>query len=280
MTRVLIDGRIAGHDGIGRYTTCLVRALRAQAGPGVTIDVLPPTGTPRYSRAEGTELLEAARACQADIVHLLDYRVPLEPATVPLVVTIHLPVLHVPTEDRKPVDGRYLLYVGQARAHKGMGILVDAYQRSHAAQARIRLVCVDRDFADKAPMSASIRNVLGNAAVMFGSVGDSTLCALYRHAEFLVHLAEHEGFGFTPLEALAAGTRVLTSDIPVLRETLADHALFTDPTDVAAIAKAINRLIATPDKPTSRRRRMSWAGRYRWSRHADDVLAIYREIAS
>ena len=89
MTRVLIDGRIAGHDGIGRYTTCLVQALRTQAGADVTINVLHPTGTPRYSRAKGTELLEAARACRADIVHLLNYRVPLKTATVPLMVTIH-----------------------------------------------------------------------------------------------------------------------------------------------------------------------------------------------
>jgi hypothetical protein len=51
VTWVLIDGRIDGHDGIGRYTTCRIRALRAQAGRAVTINVLPPTGTPRYSRA-------------------------------------------------------------------------------------------------------------------------------------------------------------------------------------------------------------------------------------
>jgi hypothetical protein len=89
VTQVLIDGRIGGHDGVGCYTSCLIRALRTQAGPAVTINVLPPTGTPRYSRAESTELLDAARACRAEVIHLLDYRVPLEPAAVPLVVTIH-----------------------------------------------------------------------------------------------------------------------------------------------------------------------------------------------
>ena len=88
MTRVLVDGRIDGQDGIGRYTACLIRALRAQAGSAVAINVLSPTGTPRYSRAEGTELLDTARACQAEVVHLLDYRIPLEPTAIPLVVTM------------------------------------------------------------------------------------------------------------------------------------------------------------------------------------------------
>jgi hypothetical protein len=77
--RVLVDGRIDGQDGIGRYTACLIRALRAQTGSAAAINVLSPTGTPRYSRAEGTELLDAARACQAEVIHVLDYRIPLEP---------------------------------------------------------------------------------------------------------------------------------------------------------------------------------------------------------
>ncbi len=383
MTRVLIDGRIDGHDGIGRYTTCLIRALRSQAGPTVTITVLPPTGTPRYSRAEGTELREAARACGANLIHVLDYRVPLEPTTIPLVVTIHdilrlarpefcypddqfaerfgttglanlstvtfalrrltdppqgarpapeglheefyarmlavacarasavvapthavarqlaaavghdrsvrvsawgidhLPAHRAPTADRVPVavDGRYLLYVGQARTHKGLDTLLDAYQGSRAPEVGVRLVCAGRDFADGTHIARSIRDRLGGAVMTLGSVSDTTLRALYADADSLVHLAEHEGFGFTPLEALAAGTRVLASDIPVLRETLADHALFADPADTAAVAKAINHVIATPDEPSCRHRRARWARRYRWSRHADDILALYREAA-
>ncbi len=380
MTRVLIDGRIDGHDGIGRYTTCLIRALRDQAGRAVTIHVLPPTGTPRYSRAEGTELLDAARVRRAKIIHLLDYRIPLEPTTIPQVVTIHdilrlarpqscysneqfaarfgsaglaelamttsalrglagsshgsgpapgslhgefyarmlalacaraaavitpthtvarqltaaighdrlvrvsawgidhLPAPGVPDADQAPVGDRYLLYVGQARAHKGLDILLDAYQRSQAPDAGVRLVCAGRDFADGTHATASIKYRLGDAAVALGSVSDDTLRALYAQAEALVHLAEHEGFGFTTLEALAVGARVLASDIPALRETLADHALFADPNDAAAVAKAINHLVTTPDEPTSRRHRMSWARRYQWSRHANDVLAVYGEV--
>lgn len=381
MTRVLIDGRIDGHDGIGRYTQCLTQVLQSQARPGVHIKVLSPTGTRRYSCGEGTELLHAARVYGAELIHVLDYRVPLEPATVPLVVTIHdilrlvrpqfcysdeefaarfgtaglaelvamtavlrgladpppgatraprssheefyarmlalacarasgvvtptrtvaqqlaaaighdrgvrvsawgtdhLRAVRSPAAGTAPVAGRYLLYVGQARPHKGLETLLDAYQRSQAPAAGVRLVCVGRDFLDGMHGAEYIRVRLGRAAVAMGSVSDITLRALYTHAEALVHLAEHEGFGLTPLEALAAGTRVVASDISVLRETLADHALFADPAKPDAVAQAISDVIATPDERAARIRRRRWARRYRWSRHAEDVLALYIEAA-
>jgi glycosyltransferase involved in cell wall biosynthesis len=93
MTTVLVDGRIDAVDGIGRYTRCTVAALRACASPDLRIEVLRPTGTPRYGPAEGEELLRAAERVRADIVHSFDYRIPwLIPDRAPrwsLVVTVH-----------------------------------------------------------------------------------------------------------------------------------------------------------------------------------------------
>lgn len=378
MIRVLVDGRIDGDDGIGRYTRCLTGALHAGTGSTVDLTVLGPTGTPRYSHAEGTELLETAQGCGAEVIHTLDYRVPLEPSAVPLVVTVHdvlrlvrpefcytddqfaarfgidalaklttvtmalrsltpLPAgadrapgsLHqefyarmvaltcaraarvlVPTQTvagqlaaalghappvrispygvDHPTSGTadtavfdrirspYLLYVGQARPHKGLDVLLEAYGCSQARRNGVRLVCAGRDFAAETAAAVQIESQSGGVAV--GVVNDATLAALYRHAEALVHLAGHEGFGFTPLEALAAGTRVLASDIPVLRETLGEHAVFTDPTDARAVATAIDHLVATPDEHTARQRRRRWASRYRWDGHASDVAKLYGDI--
>lgn len=399
MIRVLVDGRIAGDDGIGRYTRCLTGALHSQArrsqamgsgaGHDLRIEVLPPTGTRRYSRAEGTELLRAAHASDAQLVHVLDYRVPIEEAGVPMMVTIHdvlrlvsprfcytdaefatrfgsdglaelaattaalheiaelpsgvmrrprslhedfyarmlalacaraagivtptravaaqlraavghgsgvrvspwgtdhlwacepptgqPPTGQPPTGGAARVAGRYLLYVGQSRAHKGLDTLLAAYERSAASAAGVRLVCVGADFADGAKGAALVSARLNQAVVTLGRVSDTSLRALYAHADALVHVAEHEGFGFTPLEALAAGTRVVASDIPVLREILADHAAFADHTDPDSVATAINAVISAPDEPVARNRRVRWARRYRWSEHADDVLALYAD---
>lgn len=384
MIRVLVDGRIDGADGIGRYTRCLTAALRGHPGRAVHVEVLPPTGTPRYGRGEGAELSRAARACGADVIHVLDYRVPLEDPEVPLVATIHdtlrlthpehcygddefadlfgvdgLAELHaatralrglggypagaarqprrlheefyarmlglacaraarvvVPTRtvarqleagvgrrsgvrvspwgvDHLDIDraglgpsparplataGRYLLYVGQARSHKGLPALLDGYRRSRAPRAGVRLVCAGRDFTAGAHGARLLADRLGEAAVAIGAVSDAVLATLYTHAEGLIHLAEYEGFGFTPLEAMAAGTRVIVSDIPVLRENLGAHAVFVDPADPEAVTQAIDNLIAAPDGPTAKRRRARWTRRYRWHHHARDVLTLYTEV--
>ncbi len=87
--RVLLDGRVDGADGIGRYTRSIVSALTG-LGPEIDIQVLGPTGTCRYSRAEGVELMTYARHCRADLIHVLDYRIPTVPIVgIPMVVTVH-----------------------------------------------------------------------------------------------------------------------------------------------------------------------------------------------
>lgn len=380
MIRVLLDGRLRGHDGIGRYTACLSAALRAHAGRQVGIHILEPTGTPRYSLAEGAEVLRAADAFGADVVHMLDYRIPFDPACIPVIATVHdvlrldprhcyddeqftarfgaagyarlraavdtlrqhggtgviaghlsahaefyMRMLawtgsrcrgivtptravaeqlaaHValngvittspwgidhPDVERTaawsaadvPVRGRYLVFVGQARAHKSLDVLLAAYRYSNASRNGVSLVCVGRDFAPGAPGQLLVHEMLGKQAVAVGVLPDRVLRGVYTAAEALVHLATHEGFGFTPLEAMAAGTRVIASDIPVLRETLGAHATFVEPASPRDAAHAIDRVLAEADDSRARSARIRWAGRYRWRRHADEVLNLYRECA-
>jgi glycosyltransferase involved in cell wall biosynthesis len=379
--RILLDGRLRGHDGIGRYTACLSAVLRAHPDPHVRIHVLEPTGTPRYSLAEGAEVLRAADAFGADVVHMFDYRIPIDPARIPVIATVHdvlrldpqhcydderftarfgaagyahlqaavdtlrqnsgtddaigghlsahaefytrmlawtgsrcrgivTPTRAVaeqlaarvalngvlttsswgidhPDVDRAaatppaavPVRGRYLVFVGQVRAHKNLDVLLAAYRSSNALREGVRLVCVGRDFAPGAPGQLLLHEVLGKHAVAVGVLPDPALQGVYAAAEALVHLAAHEGFGFTPLEAMAAGTRVIASDIPVLRETLGAYATFVEPTSPRDAARAIDRVLAEPDSSRARSARIRWAGRYRWRRHADEVLDLYRECA-
>lgn len=376
--RVVLDGQVTGADGISRCTRHLAAALqRLGAEQGLELHVEPPTGVPRYSLAEGSHLLEAARRHRADLLHLLDYRVPISTAPLPLVVTVHdllrlrhpehcysddaflarfgsdgmsrlreatsalrrrtswppgatrspvswheefygrmtahaaatatavltptrtvaahlpeavghsVPATAVPwgTDHlsgvgRKPsprVDGLrvggYVLYVGQARSHKGLPILMEAFRRSAAQRQGLKLVLAGRDFA---PGSSAIDG-LDEHAVPVGEVDDLSLARLYAGAAAVAHLAEHEGFGFPPLEALSFGARVLAADIPVLRETLGCHAHFTDPGDPAAAATALDHLLDSDDSLDTRRVRAMWASRFRWDTCARQVVDCYRK---
>jgi glycosyltransferase involved in cell wall biosynthesis len=141
----------------------------------------------------------------------------------------------------------------------------------------VSLVCVGRDFVPGTDACQQLSKTAGHAGIALGPVPDSMLRSLYARAEALVHLAAHEGFGFTPLEAMAAGTRVIASDIPVLRETLGAHAYFADPRRPHDVAEAINRVLTEPDSPRTRTERMRWANKYTWQEHATHVVHLYQE---
>jgi glycosyltransferase involved in cell wall biosynthesis len=382
MIRVLVDSRVTGHDGIGRYTTCLTAALGGMSGPDLDVAILNATGTPRYSREEGTELAQAARKAGADLIHVLDYRIPAEPLSVPIVAMVHdvlrLDQRHCYADDqfaarfghpglsrlreavqalrRLPRPGapaaiaydslhaefyarmlywtcqracrvvtptrtvaqqlisytglgaapiaiplgidhssldpgtgrlgsagmtappsRYLLYVGQARPHKGLADLLAAYRHSRASHDGVPLVCVGRDFIPGTDAHQQLSAIAGRAGIALGPVADSRLRSLYARAEALVHLAAHEGFGFTPLEAMAAGTRVIASDIPVLRETLGTHAYFADPRSPHDVAMAINQVLTEPDDLLAQAERIRWAKGYTWQQHITRVTRVYRD---
>lgn len=375
--RVLLDGRVDGADGIGRYTRSIVSALTG-LGPEIDIQVLGPTGTCRYSRAEGVELMTYARHCRADLIHVLDYRIPTVPIVgIPMVVTVHdvlrliqpnfcysdqdfevrfgaeglsdlkaitgdlrdltrfpgrrtpastheeflgrmltlavdqahaviaptaavahplcgmIPaaqpkvwvspwgINHLPTATDVPlvaVPQPYLLYVGQARAHKGIPVLLEAVARSTAYRDGVHLVLAGRDFTPHGSAVGLARQILDERRVHpMGEVSDSVLAALYTHATALLHLAAHEGFGFPPLEALARGCPVVASDIPVLRETLGRSAAFADPHDPVDVANRLHDLLAT-DSSAARADRSRWANHFRWQRHAADLLTCYRSV--
>jgi glycosyltransferase involved in cell wall biosynthesis len=74
--------------------------------------------------------------------------------------------------------------------------------------------------------------------IITGSVPDDHLAAIYSGAHALVFPSDDEGFGLPPVEALACGTPVAVSDVPVLREVLGDRATFVNAGDVAGLVAA------------------------------------------
>jgi glycosyltransferase involved in cell wall biosynthesis len=183
----------------------------------------------------------------------------------------------VPSEREAATSG-YLLYVGQTGRHKNLATLLDAYLASQAAAREIPLKCVGRDFRPNLPAHNLVIQRLGRHGHPLGDPTDDQLAGLYAHAAAVIHLADDEGFGFPPLEALATGTRVIVSDIPVLHETLNGYAAFVDHTRPESAAHAIDEMLATPDTLNQRSARIQWSRQYTWHRHARDILDTYRSM--
>jgi glycosyltransferase involved in cell wall biosynthesis len=134
----------------------------------------------------------------------------------------------------RPLAPGYVLAVGALEPRKRPDLLVEAHARARAGGLRAGLV-----FAGE----GSLRERLaGSGATMLGYVPDEQLEVLYRDALAVTCVSREEGFAFTPLEALAAGTPAVVSDLPVFAETLGAGALRVPPGDPDALAAALLRL--------------------------------------
>ena len=109
-----------------------------------------------------------------------------------------------------------------------------------------------------------------------GYVPDADLAALYSLADVFVFPSWLEGFGLPPLEALACGTPVVSSNRPAMPEVLGDAVLYADPRDPTAWADAVERLPGdTALRQTLVGCGLERAGRYSWRRAAVETLAVY-----
>jgi glycosyltransferase involved in cell wall biosynthesis len=173
-----------------------------------------------------------------------------------------------PTADpgSPPEDPRYFLYVGDAEPRKALGVLLEAYARYRTrAGAPLELVL------------AGGARAAGGAGVRVVPAPDTvSLHRLYREAAALVHPARHEGFGMTPLEAMALGTPVLAARSPAVAEVCAAAARYVEPGDAEALCEA---MLALADEPAERARLRALglrrAGAFSWARCAQAHLAAY-----
>ena len=106
-----------------------------------------------------------------------------------------------------------------------------------------------------------------------GWLSDAELQALVAGAAVLAFPSLYEGYGLPPLEALACGTPVVCSDLPVLREVLGAHAVFSPALDVEAFADALDRTLAAPGDPAPGR---AHAAVRTWASYASETMAAYR----
>jgi glycosyltransferase involved in cell wall biosynthesis len=121
---------------------------------------------------------------------------------------------------------------------------------------------------------------LGESIIFLGRVPDEDLPALYKLADVFAYPSLYEGFGIPPLEAMACGTPVVTSNSSSLPEAVGDAGLMARPTDVDAIAEAIAQVLtnATLREDLSRRG-IERARLFTWEASAEKVLSIYRRLA-
>lgn len=168
---------------------------------------------------------------------------------------------------------RYLLFVGTQEPRKNLPVLLDAYRALLADHAVVPPLVLVGPPGWGPALDAS--GVPEGAVVMPGYLDNDDLRRVVAGAIALVVPSRYEGFGLPPLEALACGTAVVASDLPVLREVLDDHADYVPAGDVDALAAMLAKVVATNGGPAARIARQEHAAQFSWQRCAQETLAAY-----
>jgi glycosyltransferase involved in cell wall biosynthesis len=176
----------------------------------------------------------------------------------------------------------YLLAVGSLQPRKNLVRLLCAYAQLREQQPdfQLQLVIVGRQLWLYQEILREIRqqNFVADVIVT-GYASDADLPALYRSAVALLYPSLFEGFGLPPLEAMACGTPVITSNSSSLPEVVGDAALLVNPYDESELAQAMWRI--TND--AALRSQLSQAGlqqakRFTWAAAAEKTWAVYQAI--
>ena len=103
---------------------------------------------------------------------------------------------------------------------------------------------------------------------------------LYARATVFAFLSEYEGFGLTPLEALAAGVPPVVLDTAVAREVYQDAAVFVQPGDVSGVSEALRQLLTNPWAAAPIvARAPALLRQYSWDTAADRTLSELESVA-
>jgi glycosyltransferase involved in cell wall biosynthesis len=188
--------------------------------------------------------------------------------------------------ERHAVTDPFVLYAGNIKPQKNLPRLIEAFAvakaelRDHPEFSRLKLLLIG-DAADEHSdlRRAVLRSRLQGEVRFLGFVPHSVLRVFYARASAFLFPSLYEGFGLPPLEAMAHGTPVLTSNVSSLPEVFADAALLVNPENVFDIARGI-RQILTEDvmRDSLVRRGHELVKRYSWERSAEQVREVYQSV--
>jgi glycosyltransferase involved in cell wall biosynthesis len=145
----------------------------------------------------------------------------------------------------------------------------------------LKLVLIGDDISKYTALRRAVhRHQLHKYVRFLGFVPLETLAVMYRLAGVFVFPSLYEGFGLPPLEAMASGTPVVTSNVSSLPEVAGDAAVLVDPYDANAIADGIYRVLTdTTLRNDLKRRGLERATQFSWESAVRRVREIYAQVA-
>jgi glycosyltransferase involved in cell wall biosynthesis len=188
---------------------------------------------------------------------------------------------------RYQVTYPFLLYAGRISPHKNVVRMIEAFSalktelEKDGAYPDLKLIIIGDDLSGNPDLRRTVvRSGVQNDVRFLGFVPIEVLRIFYDEAKIFVFPSLYEGFGLPPLEAMAHGTPVVTSNVSSLPEVVGNAAVLVNPENVFEIMRALHRVLM--DKPLRERmkqRGYQQATRFSWEISVRRVLDVYCQVA-
>jgi glycosyltransferase involved in cell wall biosynthesis len=231
-------------------------------------------------------ILTVSEASKRDILHF--FRVPPEKVVV-VYNAIDEQFWVAPPEERVArvreryqLDHPFVLYVGNIKPHKNLVRLIEAFDelRRDRQDEDLKLLIIGDEISKLPALRRAVHKHKLHKQVRFlGYLPDDTLAILYRLASVFAFPSLYEGFGLPPLEAMASGTPVVTSNVSSLPEVTGGAAVLVDPYDVDSIADGLRRVLTDPHLAAEMRRKgLERAREFSWERSVERTRQVYASV--
>jgi glycosyltransferase involved in cell wall biosynthesis len=201
---------------------------------------------------------------------------------------------HATPADRQVIVERYqvtypfLLYAGRISPHKNVVRMIEAFSALKTELEKdevfpdLKLIIIGDDLSGNPDLRRTvIRSGVQNDVRFLGFVPIEVLRTFYDQAKIFVFPSLYEGFGLPPLEAMAHGTPVVTSNVSSLPEVVGNAAVLVNPENVFEIMRALHRvLVDQPLRERMKERSYQQAAKFSWENSVHRILDVYHQVGN
>ncbi|HXE91520.1 MAG TPA: glycosyltransferase family 1 protein [Terriglobales bacterium] len=188
--------------------------------------------------------------------------------------------------ERYQVHYPFLLYAGNIKPHKNIVRLIEAFSalktelKKEGKFPDLKLIIIGDDLSQHPDLRRTvIRSGVQHDVRFLGFVPVEVLRIFYDAAKIFVFPSLYEGFGLPPLEAMAHGTPVVTSNVSSLPEVVGNAAVLVNPENVFDIMRALHRvLVDQPLRERLKQRGYEQIQRFSWETSVARLIEIYEEV--
>jgi glycosyltransferase involved in cell wall biosynthesis len=200
---------------------------------------------------------------------------------------------HANQADRDLIAQRYqvsypfLLYAGRVSPHKNAVRVIEAFSALKTELERdrvypdLKLIIIGDDLSGNPDLRRTVvRSGVQNDVRFLGFIPIEVLRTFYDEAKIFVFPSLYEGFGLPPLEAMAHGTPVVTSNVSSLPEVVGNAAVLVNPENVFEIMRALHCVLTDQAlRERMKERGYKQVAKFSWDASVRRILEVYRQVA-